>query len=197
MRGFQKGHTLNRGRLSPFRGVVRSIRGDGTRVCSTCNLPKSLSEFSPKKYSGDTIYFRSECKGCNAEAGREWRKNNPEKAKAAVYRWNAKNKQRVKFLLRKRALKRYGLDPEQFDELIQKQDGKCANPGCARKLSIGGRSGSSASIDHDHKTGKLRAILCQACNVALGRLREDQSVILGLGAYLKHHAEIHGTKTEV
>jgi hypothetical protein len=38
-------------------------------------------------------------------------------------------------------------------------------------------------VDHDHKTGEVRALLCSACNVALGRLNEDPARIRALADY--------------
>lgn len=53
---------------------------------------------------------------------------------------------------------RYGVEPEQFDALKQLQGCKCAL--CFQPTLL--------CIDHDHKTGKVRGLLCRACNYKLG-----------------------------
>ena len=45
-------------------------------------------------------------------------------------------------------------------------------------------------IDHDHTSGKVRGCLCGKCNKALGLLRDDLTVILGLADYLKNYVEV-------
>jgi 5-methylcytosine-specific restriction endonuclease McrA len=59
--------------------------------------------------------------------------------------------------------RRYGITPQFYDELLLKQDYKCA---ICRKPSSECRKG--LSIDHDHATGKVRGLLCQGCNIAVG-----------------------------
>jgi hypothetical protein len=44
-------------------------------------------------------------------------------------------------------------------------------------------------VDHDHKTGKARGLLCNTCNVGLGMLGEDENRILGLIKYLRRYEE--------
>lgn len=82
---------------------------------------------------------------------------------------------------RKSSLKRnYGITPEQWDDLFQSQDGKCASCGDVPPEDAKRRF----HVDHDHSTGAVRGILCHSCNVALGYLKEDQERITKLGVYL-------------
>lgn len=59
--------------------------------------------------------------------------------------------------------RRYGLVAGQFDDLFANQLGKCAI--CKNLMS-------PPHIDHDHKTGKVRALLCGKCNTGLGQFDE-------------------------
>jgi hypothetical protein len=43
------------------------------------------------------------------------------------------------------------------------------------------------SVDHDHKTGKVRELLCAHCNTALGKLREDAAIAAAMLAYIQKH----------
>jgi hypothetical protein len=65
---------------------------------------------------------------------------------------------RKKALKRAGALKRrYGITPEQYDKMLERQGGKCAicrRPPGAKRLAV----------DHDHKTKRVRGALCYICN---------------------------------
>ena len=71
--------------------------------------------------------------------------------------------------------------------MFLKQGSKCGNPGCPA-TEPGGRHGTW-HVDHDHKTGKARGLLCNTCNVGLGMLGEDENRILGLIEYLNWYKE--------
>ena len=56
-------------------------------------------------------------------------------------------------------IRRYGVDKQMFEAMYFEQDGKCAIASCTREAK---------SVDHDHRTRKVRGLVCQGCNVALG-----------------------------
>lgn len=62
-------------------------------------------------------------------------------------------------------VRRYGVNKVMFDAMYSEQDGKCAIPSCTRE---------ARSVDHDHETGKVRGLLCQGCNVAIGFLESER-----------------------
>lgn len=53
----------------------------------------------------------------------------------------------------------YGISIEQVEELTKRQNGQCA---------ICGDGTRKLHVDHDHKTGRVRAMLCNPCNVVVG-----------------------------
>ena|SRR5947207_12718104 len=55
--------------------------------------------------------------------------------------------------------KRYGITLDQKKELIRQQGHECGMPDCVRHVD------TSSPLDHDHKTGKARSVLCQKCNI--------------------------------
>lgn len=83
------------------------------------------------------------------------------------YRWNA-------------VRSAYGIEKEDYYNLLDKQDNKCAlcETDFARKAS-----GRGPQIDHDHVTNKVRGLLCMPCNVALGMLGDNAE---GLTKALKY-----------
>lgn len=82
-------------------------------------------------------------------------------------------------------LSKYGLTLEQYVQLHIDQDKKCGNTGCAKELDL---LAQSTHVDHNHITGKVRSLLCQNCNTALGHAQEDQNRLIGLLAYLDRHS---------
>lgn len=72
---------------------------------------------------------------------------------------------------------KYGLTPEQYDALYDKQLGRCS-------ICLVTFGEKSPHVDHDHKTGEVRGLLCHGCNVALGHFREDPEVMMRAIAYL-------------
>jgi len=116
----------------------------------------------------------------------EWAKNNPEKRKQ-ISRDSARRINKNNPLLnRERKLKfKYGITLEQEKEMLFSQGNKCAI--CDREFS--NTRSRRPGIDHDHKTGKVREILCHNCNLMLGHA-EDSPELLKLGAqYLEKHSD--------
>lgn len=65
-------------------------------------------------------------------------------------------------LNRRRELLKYGLTPEDYDRMLERQDNSCKI--CKRSCS----SGKKLAVDHCHNTGKVRGLLCASCNTRLG-----------------------------
>lgn len=77
---------------------------------------------------------------------------------------------------------RYGIGEDDVRALIEEQGGVC--PICRRP--------DPTHVDHDHRTGRVRAILCGACNAGLGQFKDDPVRIRNAIAYLSRHAELAG-----
>lgn len=89
-------------------------------------------------------------------------------------------RQRSKSGLRERSkLSMYGLTPEDYYSLLDKQGGACAI--CRGQC----KTGKKLAVDHDHETGKVRGLLCTRCNVALGMFQDDMDRMAKAIAYLK------------
>jgi hypothetical protein len=90
---------------------------------------------------------------------KDWQKRNREKHLAYRREWNKKNVDRF-WGYRLKQL--YGISVEEYKALFEKQEGRCAI--CGKKPK--GR----LHVDHDHKTGKVRGLLCPVCNLRIGTL---------------------------
>ena len=86
---------------------------------------------------------------------------------------------RNKELMRRHDLKRhYGITLEQYEEIKLQQKGVCA--------LCGGLSptGKNLSVDHDHRDGHIRGLLCDCCNRSWGHLEKRGVTLINLYAYL-------------
>jgi DNA-binding transcriptional MerR regulator len=77
-------------------------------------------------------------------------------------------------------LKRYGINIEEFDRMIESQNGKCAI--CGKHYS---ELEKSLCVDHDHNTGKVRGLLCHTCNMILGNTHDSIFVLKKAIEYLQ------------
>ena len=97
-------------------------------------------------------------------------------------RWRQKNPEKYAASLRKHDLKRhYGITPTDWDTLFLSQGSCCA----VCKSSDPGRKSGHWSTDHCHKEGKVRGILCNGCNIALGHIKDDPDRLRLLAEYLE------------
>lgn len=102
-----------------------------------------------------------------------------QKGREAQKRWREKNPEKSTFYRKRDGWKRQGIRkdngdlflPIDFDSLYQIQGGSCAI--CKRhQLDLG----RTLHVDHDHKTGQIRGLLCDICNGKMGVL-EDMTFI--------------------
>lgn len=78
---------------------------------------------------------------------------------------------------RRYALKRYfGITLEQYEEMFIKQNGVCALCGMKPQKPL--------SVDHCHTTNRVRGLLCQPCNMALGLLKDNIKTLQNAINYL-------------
>jgi len=76
---------------------------------------------------------------------------------------------------------KYGITPDQFNELLDAQGGKCA---CCGTTEPHGRA-NRFCVDHCHTTGKMRGLLCSTCNTGLGKLGDNIEGLKRALAYLE------------
>ena len=80
-------------------------------------------------------------------------------------------------------LKTYGMTPEAHEALLASQGGAC---GVCRAPEPGGRG--RWHVDHDHKTGKVRGLLCARCNPMLGFSKDSPEILRQGAEYLERFA---------
>ncbi len=108
------------------------------------------------------------------------RAEDPEGTNSRSRAWKAANPDRV----RGYNLRRYGIGPDDFAAMVKAQDGRCA---ICRQVPQPDRMGRAFQVDHCHKSGKVRALLCTNCNLMLGNGRDDIAILEAGIAYLREH----------
>lgn len=131
--------------------------------CSKCKLDKPLAEFYRSSSTKDGHRF--ECKICSNNASMEYAKAH----------WKTRIQPKTRGY---RLQHRYGLTIQDFDKLILNQKGMCAI--CHEPLVV-------VNVDHCHKTGKVRGLLCSLCNLGVGKLRDDINILKSAIEYLNRH----------
>lgn len=133
------------------------------KVCTKCGLQKNEESFYKLKSGKNGIH--PWCKECVKIANKSWAQTNPDKRKEIKKRHTAK---------------KYGLSIEEFDSLLHSQGGVCAVCG-----STDEKYSRSLAVDHCHKTGKVRGLLCTRCNQLLGSAEDSTELLKNLIHYLE------------
>lgn len=84
---------------------------------------------------------------------------------------------------------RYGMTLSEYAEMLEDQDWKCKICRIEQDQNVAERK---LSVDHDHKTGKVRGLLCQNCNLAVGFLRDNPGWAEKAIQYLEKHRALQG-----
>ena len=88
-------------------------------------------------------------------------------------------------------MKKFNISLKQYQKMDKEQNGRCLI--CGREFNDIYRSLKhnhiyyTPRIDHDHKTGKVRGILCHHCNIALGSFNENPLILVRAIKYLKEN----------
>ena len=128
------------------------------KICKECGIEKNISDFYDR---------RKDCKDCKNAKARQWRKDNPENTEQHLVRMRERAKER-----------RYGITQEQFDKMLIDQDNKCGI------CDIEFKNTKSTHIDHCHSTNKVRGLLCNGCNLALGQFNDNVDILNNAIKYL-------------
>lgn len=102
-----------------------------------------------------------------------------EAARAATKAWQQANPTKRKA----QRLKKYGIEPSDFLDMLAIQNGRCAI--CGHE-DLTNRSFFPV-VDHCHQTGKVRGLLCMNCNRGLGKFKDDLNRLFTAIAYLSKH----------
>jgi hypothetical protein len=128
------------------------------KTCSCCGETKTWENFikyrDKAKRTTRKVVLSTFCTDCKKEKSKQVRESEGYKSN--------------------RIAKEYGIDPEEYIRMVEEQGNKCAI--CKNeetRVHPRTKNVISLAVDHCHITGKVRALLCQRCNIALGHLDDD------------------------
>ncbi len=173
-----------------------------SRTCSKCQTPKLLTDFPADSRVADGR--AAECKECKRQRrknnraqiniyNKEWARKNPEKVLANSKRTYQKNRRkrldwarnyRKRYPDKRRESdfkRQYGITLHDYDAILRLQNGGCAI--CEQVAAPSKR----LVVDHDHVTGKVRGLLCDKHNRALGFFGDDAEMLTRAAMYLTEH----------
>lgn len=79
----------------------------------------------------------------------------------------------------------YGITKEEYEQMIEEQDGKCAL--CGKEFVYERLHNFEPCIDHNHETGQIRGILHRRCNIGIGQFNDDVDKLEEAVDYLKRY----------
>lgn len=166
------------------------------KQCSKCREVKSIKAFRMKKGRKKPM---CRCKACEANYSNDWYRRNKEQRRAKAKEYYIANKSRFSTYTRKwrkdnierarrlevdgQRKRKYGISRDKYEEMLEQSGGLCAI--CHESFGD-----DYPNIDHDHKTGQVRELLCRRCNHGLGNFRDNIDFLESSIAYLKKHKEV-------
>lgn len=135
-----------------------------------CQRVREDQKFYTKKYKNGAVGLRSTCIDCGTKARDDWRKANKSHDDKRNNEYNKRNSERIRGL---KLVKNYwpNLTWEQaieaWNKMYNAQGQHCALCENNKRLHV----------DHDHKTGKVRGLLCYNCNNGLGRFQDNTCIL--------------------
>lgn len=173
--------------------VPATLRRDAVYCCGGCRDRANKEKRAARRTARRTSL---RCRTCDApieNAGHSGARYCSQRCKDA-FRWKfdrdgeARRNRGVYLRLR------YGITLEDYEAMLTAQGGGCAI--CGNTENVGG-NGRWLSVDHDHALGHIRGLLCGACNIALGQMRDRPDLLRRAATYLESHATDRPAAREV
>ena len=141
------------------------------KYCPRCKQTKSVDDFN-KRNGKRSKECQAYCRKCHRKYVSDWQRTSNGKLH--------QERARLKY--------KFGITPEEVDSLLMSQCGVCALCG-QQETKLEFRTGKvmSLSVDHNHKSGQIRGLLCQKCNSIIGYANEDVELLQKVIDYLKEN----------
>ena len=151
--------------------VAKKDKEVGKKYCPKCESVKIFDLFYTNKASRNG--YSSHCINCMNEIG----KSRPKEERQKRY---IKRRRQVR---NTNLIRHFGITIEKYDQMLKEQSGVCAICGKTPK-----ENKKALAVDHHHKENKIRGLLCNNCNVAMGFLSEDVDIAYATIDYIKKWA---------
>lgn len=155
-------------------------------TCYTCGKKKCSTAFNKNRTKASG--YDGMCKKCRKAYyknkkyfQKNYEKNKDKKLAAAKKRYDEKGP----IIRHERRRRLYGIDPQLYLDLLEKQNGLCAICDNPAGNFLNGKP-RALSLDHDHTTGRVRGLLCSKCNFALGLMQDNPALLKKAADYLNN-----------
>lgn len=156
--------------------ALNLLKPDELKWCNKCRSLKPSADFGRR--SDRPIGRQASCRACQATHTVDFR--NANRAHFNTIRRACYGRNPGKWWS-DRLKSEYGLTVADYARMLEAQGGVCG--------ICGGKEESKRykhlSVDHDHATGRVRGLLCNNCNRALGLLKDSTIILLAAARYLK------------
>lgn len=132
-----------------------------------------LANKAKAKDSSRLVYERKRSE--YIERAARWSAEHPEKRREISAKYKREHPEKARELV----LRKYGLTLDDERRMYDAQGGGCAICGAREKLCV----------DHCHASGRVRRLLCKACNSGLGMFRDRPDLLMAAAAYLEKHRQ--------
>lgn len=164
---------------------------NGKKLCLKCKKQKNICEFEFRVSHNGKKYYRSPCKKCANKRkklySQKYRETNKgqinTEANRRIKERRANGDEKLITSLKNSRLKHlYGITLEEYNKLLVSQAGKCY---ICKIDSVECKKG--LFVDHNHKTGAVRKLLCSRCNTVLGMVDENPELLNIIINYVREH----------
>ena len=129
------------------------------KTCNSCKVEKDLSDYHFASVAENKR--KNTCRQCQAAYFKKYKERNQEKLRS---KWReASRKYYTPDNARRKLLSRYGITNDDYNRLYDEQGGACAI--CDKKIRL--------VVDHCHASDKVRGLLCNSCNLAIGYFEDS------------------------
>lgn len=144
------------------------------KICTNCKKSYDSNNFYKQKSLKDGL--TTQCKLCFSIRSKEYRNRKPE----ILQNWRIKNKEKFReYNTFYKLQNKFNLSKEDYHKMLEKQNYVCK---ICKNIQI--KSKAVLCVDHDHKTGKIRGLLCDLCNKGLGFFKDDCNLLKNAVEYI-------------
>lgn len=165
----------------------------GSKECGKCGEEKDLNRFCKDSRRKDNLFIY--CRDCQLIYGKSYRERTRDIQRKYSRDYYNKNKELVLAKARashdpfkkfkQRIKKAYNLTPEDYQQMLENQEYKCFL--CKKdEIAKDYRTGKAKrlAVDHCHKTGRIRKLLCTLCNTGIAKFKEDADLLIKAAKYI-------------
>jgi len=138
--------------------------------CNKCKKVRPASKFNKDKSTKTGLY--PYCRDCQSKKNSKYYKEN---GRAIISRQVDRDERRLQQRSYKLKVK-YGIDLKKYYEMYEAQQGRCL---------VCDEWQERLFVDHDHKSEEIRGLLCNNCNMGIGLLKDNPTVLERAVAYIK------------